>query len=128
MVLFIGNIILRNVFFLDYVEEAVDRYSATVKPICLLGDVNINICRAQTCNYAQQFLDCLQSYALLPTTDKPTRVHNHSATLVENIFTNKFCEYFARNIVSDIADHFSQFCIVQSSIETTQPVKITIRD
>ena len=78
-------------FFLDYVEEAVDRYSATVKPICLLGDVIINIFRAQTCNYAQQFLDCLQSYALLPTIDKPTRVYNHSATLVANIFTNKFC-------------------------------------
>ena len=60
--------------FLDYYEEAVDRYSATGKPICLLGDVNINILRAQTCNYAQQFLDCLQSYALLPTIDKPTRV------------------------------------------------------
>ena len=65
--------------FLDYFE-AVDRYSATGKPICLLGDVNINILRAQTCNYAQQFLDCLQSYALLPTIDKPTRVCNNSAT------------------------------------------------
>ena len=77
--------------FLDYFEETVDRYSATGKPICLLGDVNINI-RAQTCNYAQQFLDCLQSYALLPTIDKPTRVYNNSATLIDNIFTNRFCE------------------------------------
>ena len=62
--------------FLDYFEEAADRYSATGKPICLLGNVNINILRAQTCNYAQQFLDCLQSYALLPTIDKPTTVYN----------------------------------------------------
>ena len=36
--------------FIDYFEEAVDRYSATGKPICLLGDVNINIFRAHTCN------------------------------------------------------------------------------
>ena len=27
-------------------------------------DVNINIFRAQTCNHAQQFIDCLQSYVL----------------------------------------------------------------
>ena len=101
--------------FLDYFEEAVDRYSATAKPICLLGDVNINILRAQTCNYAQQFLDFLQSYALFPTIDKPTRVYNNSATLIDNIFTNKSSEYFARgNIVSDITDDFSQFCIFQS--------------
>ena len=89
----------------------------------------INILRAQTCNYAQ-LLDCLQSYALLPTIDKPTRVYNNSATLIDNIFTNKFYEYFASGniIVSDITDHFSQFCVFQSSIEATQPAKITVRD
>ena len=115
--------------FVDYFDKAVDRYSATGKPICLLGDVNINILRAQTCNYAQQFLDRLQSYAFLPTIDKPTRVCKSSATLIDNTFANTFCEYFASgNIVSDIADHFSQFCILQSSVETTQPIKIIIRD
>ena len=51
-------------FLFFYFEEAVDRYSATGKPICLLGDININILRAQTCDYAQQFIDCLRSYAL----------------------------------------------------------------
>ena len=70
--------------FLDCFEEAVDRYSATGKPICLLGDININILRAQTCNYAQQFFDCLQSYALLPTIDKPkecTTIQRHLAII-----------------------------------------------
>ena len=115
--------------FLDYFEEAVDRYRATGESICFLGDVSINILRAQTCNYGQQFLDCLQSYALILTIDKPTRVYNNSTTLMDNIFINKFCEYFASgNIVSDITDHFSQSCIFQSSIETTQPVEIIIRD
>ena len=33
--------------FLDYFEEAVDRYGATGIPICLLGEVNINILRAR---------------------------------------------------------------------------------
>ena len=51
--LFIGNIILRNVS-LDYFEEGVDPYSATGKPICLLGDVNTNTLRAQTCNFAHR--------------------------------------------------------------------------
>ena len=54
---------------------------------------------------------------------------SYSATLFDNIFTNKFSEYFASgNIVSDITDHFSQFCIFQSSIVTSQPAKITFRD
>ena len=48
---------------------------------------------------------------------------------MDNIFTKTFCKYFASgNIVPDIANHFSQFCIFQSSIETTQRVKMTTRD
>ena len=46
---------------------------------------------------------------------------------MDNTFTNKYFEYFASgNIVYDVADQFSQFCIFQSSIETSQPIKITI--
>ena len=42
--------------FLDYFWESIDHYSATGKPVYLLGDVNVNILRSQTCNYAQQLL------------------------------------------------------------------------
>ena len=74
-----------------------------------MSDVNINTLCAQTCNCVQQFLDCLQSYALFPTIEKPKRVYNNSPTLMGNIFTNTFCEYFVSgNIVSDVADHLSQ--------------------
>ena len=83
VVLFIGNIILRKVF-LDCFEKGVDHNSATGKLICLLGDVDINTLCAQTCNCAQQFLNCLQSCALLPTIDKPKRVYNNSATLIQS--------------------------------------------
>ena len=60
--------------FLEYFEETIDRYSATAKSVYLSGDFNINILWFQTCNYAQQFLNCFQSYAFLPTIDKLTRV------------------------------------------------------
>ena len=64
-----------------------------------------------------------------PIRHKFLRVCTNSTTLIDNIFTNKFSEYFAcGNIVSDITDHFSQFCIFQSFIVTSQPAKITIPD
>ena len=65
VMLFMGNTILQN-DFLDYFEEAVDHYSATGKPICLLGGVNINIFRAQTSNYTYNFLI---AYKLCPSSD-----------------------------------------------------------
>ena len=58
-----------------------------------------------------------------------TMVDNNSATLIDNIFTNKFSEYYASGLnSSDMTDHFSQCWISQSSIKRTQPVKVTTRD
>ena len=79
--------------FLDHFEESMDHHSASSKPVYLLGGVNINILRSPTCSYAQQFLNCLQCYALLPTIDKPTRVYKHSSSLIDNIFLNIFEDY-----------------------------------
>jgi hypothetical protein len=47
------------------------------------------------------------------------RVYNNSATLIDNIFVNKIENPFlSGNIVSDISDHFSQFCIIQTYNKT----------
>ena len=53
-------------------------------------------------------------FCLIPTVDKPTRVHRNSATLIDNIFVNNPDQIIAGgNIISDISDHFSQFCIAK---------------
>lgn len=76
-----------------------------------MGDFNINLLKCETCNYAHNFLLPLQSLSFIPTIDKPTRVHGNSATLIDNIFVNNIKGTVSSgNIVSDISDHFSQFC------------------
>ena len=56
----------------------------------------------------------LQSCYLIPTVDKPTRVRSTSATLIDNIFVNNpEMVLVSGNIISDISDHFSQFCSVE---------------
>ena len=60
----------------------------------------------------------LQSCYLIPTVDKPTRVRSSSATLIDNIFVNIPEEVLVSgNILSDISDHFSQFCILSSIVD-----------
>ena len=55
----------------------------------------------------------MQSFSMLPTTDKPSRVYGSSATLIDNIFTNNLTYNISScNIVTDTTDHFSQVCIV----------------
>ena len=65
----------------------------------------------------------------MPTIDKPTRVYNNSATLIDNIFINKFDDFLVSgNIVTDLTDHFSQFCILKSTLVKVEPEKIITRD
>ena len=75
------------------------------------------------------FLHILQSLCFSPTIDKPTRVHNTSATFIDNIFVNNYdAHILSGNIVSDISDHFSQFCVCQSLAGKIKLRKIVTRD
>ena len=97
-------------------EETMEKLTKTNKPVYIMGDFNINLLHLETCNYVQNFIFSLQTYNMIPTIDKPTRVHNNSATLTDNIFVNKMeNEIISGNIVSDISDHYSQFCIMRSN-------------
>ena len=93
--------------FQKYFEETIEKLSATGKVIYIMSDTNINLLHASSCTYAQNFLFSLQSFSSIPTIHKRTRVHNNSATLIDNIFTNNVQEeIISGNIISDISDHF----------------------
>lgn len=101
--------------FQNYFDTSLEKFSATGKPIYVLGDFNINLLRFETCKYAHNFLLSLQSYGFVPVIDKPTRVHNNTATLIDNILVNEMNDsVISGNIVSDISDHYSQFCLIPS--------------
>ena len=61
----------------------------------------------------------LQSYSFIPTSiNKPTRVYRDLDTLIDNTLINK-CDFHVSSgiIVSDISDHYSQFCTLHSQTE-----------
>ena len=91
--------------------------------------VNIDLLKTESTNYSHDFLMTLQSCYLIPTVDKPTRVRSTSATLIDNIFVN-FPEQVlsSGNIISDISDHFSQFCILKSAVERPNIDRRKVRD
>ena len=78
-------------------------------------DFNIDLLKCDLSSYSHDFISCLQSCYLMPTIDKPTHLRSSSATLIDNIFIdNPDQVVICGNIVSDISDHFSQFCILKS--------------
>ena len=80
-----------------------------------MGDFNIDLLKCDSSSYSHNFISALQSCYLMPTIDKPTRVRSSSATLIDDIFLDNPDQVVTRgNIVSDISDHFSQFCVLKS--------------
>ena len=101
--------------FQEYLDEIIEKLSASGKQIFLMGDTNLNLLRFHNCKYVENLILSLQSLNLTPTIDKPTRVHNNSYSLIDNIFVSNLDDnIISGNIISDLTDHFSQFCFLNS--------------
>ena len=117
--------------FQEHFDRTIEKLSASGKQIFLMGDFNINFLRFHDCKYAQNFILSLQSFTLTPTIDKPTRVHHNSYSLIDNIFASNLEDTITSgNIISDLTDHFCQFCILNSSnnLFDLQSTKMLLRD
>lgn len=77
--------------------------------ICyLMGDFNIDLLKSESCDFARRFLEQLLTSSYIPLILKPTRITQHAAILIDNIFTNdtEVIDFGSNGIIfSDISDH-----------------------
>ena len=72
-------------------------------------------------NLVNNFLDSIHSLGLFPLITKPTRITSHSATLIDNIFTN----IHDNAHMSGISDHFPVFTCKQVITHTCKQISMT---
>ena len=75
------------------------------------------------------FLNTLGSYFFQPHILQPTRITDHSATLIDNIFFNSI-EHFtvSGNLVYDLTDHLANFLIFDKFSSLPSNIKLYKRD
>ena len=97
----------------------------TEKKECYVSDdFNIDLLRYGTTNKYAEFLNTLTSLGFLPHVLQPTRITEHSSTIIDNIYGNNFTqETLSGNILIKFADHFSQFLSIK---KTTRKRKTTL--
>ena len=78
------------------------------KTIVICGDFNVNLLNHGQHHLTDNFLDILHGYGLYTLITQPTRITIHSATLLDNIFTNAKSGV----IINDINDHLPIFAVV----------------
>ena len=83
----------------------------------LMGDFNIDLLKSESCDQTIRFLEQLFTSSYVPLVLRPTRITQHTATLIGNIFTNDIetIESSSNGLIfSDISDHLPIFHIRNS--------------
>ena len=79
----------------------------------LLGDFNLDLLKFESHPSTENFLNTLGSYCFQPQIIQPTRITDHSATLIDNTFFNSVEHFFINgNLCYDLSDHLPNFLIV----------------
>ena len=99
--------------FLDKFSESLSSLTRANKHCYLIGDFNLDLMKHETHSITAQFVEVIFSYGLVPLITKPTRITAHSATLIDNIFTNN-TNVLSKNglIISDLSDHFPIYSVI----------------
>ena len=100
--------------FTDVLKDVLEKVQLENKLLYLMGDYNINLLNVDSHSLTVDFNDTMYSSGLVPLITRPTRVTENSATLIDDIFTNKVVSYDESVygiLVTDISDHYPIFCV-----------------
>ena len=99
--------------FINCMDKIMTKTVKENKLVFCMGDFNVNLLNYNVHNPTNDILDSMLSNHLLPYILHPTRVTDHSATMINNIFSNNTVfESVSGNIMTHISDHFLQFTIL----------------
>ena len=87
-----------------------DRICEALSVSFICGDFNIDVMNSN-CHLVDDFMNMMQSHALLPSINKPTRISENSATLIDNIFISCHAGCSSGVLVSNVSDHLPYFCL-----------------
>ena len=114
------------------VNDFVIRMTTRDNKICyLMGDFNSNLLNNQNHNATGEFLDGLYSHLFFPLITLPSRITSHTATLIDNIFSNHVEHSYLRSglLLTDISDHLPIFSISLDHVRTHQHQEsLSVRD
>ena len=70
------------------------------KHVILVGDLNINLINHATDRSSQDLVDSMASSGFLQLIARPTRLTDHSATLIDHIYTNNLENTKSCNVIT----------------------------
>ena len=127
------NIVCGNVYrhphnncedFVHYLEECLTNLAKENKEVYICGDFNFNLLKVDTDNFTQYFFNLLCSYDFLPHILQPTRVTEHTATVIDNLQDG----ILSGNVLLTLSDHFAQMVSVNREQIDSKKINVYQRD
>ena len=115
--------------FMIHLNTVIETIHRENKYCVILGDFNLDLLKFESHPGTNDFLNTLVSSYFQPQILQPTRITDHSATLIDNIFFNSL-EHFriSGNLIYDLTDHLPNFLVVSNFSSLPDNVKIFRRD
>ena len=112
-------------FNCHYLNKLLENISKGQKSVFLLGDFNVHLLNYNEHNQKNEFLDSLASNSFIPLILQPTRITNHSNTLIDNIFSNVIDpDIISGNLTATISNHLPQFSISSNMFAMFQAINL----
>ena len=99
-----------NLNFISDLEWILSKIDNENKIVYIMCDFNIDLLNYPTCNLTETLVNLLHSFNLINLIDKPTRVTQTSATIIDHMWTNNYRNTKLSGILYEsISDHFPIF-------------------
>ena len=104
--------------FTEEFSETLAKIHATCKQSYINGDYNIALLQMHRNNYYNSFYENITSQFFFPKLIRPTRSHDNTHTLIDNVLTNNICKPHISCILRyHVFDHVISFCIVEVKVK-----------
>ena len=80
------------------------------KHILIAGDFNIDLLKYASDENSQNLIDTAATHGFAQIISRPTRITDHSSTLIDHVFTNQVVKVVSTSVVSiDLSDHLGTY-------------------
>jgi hypothetical protein len=116
--------------FCDLLTNLFDNMNSSSKKFFIFGDTNIDVLKYGSNTEATDFIDLIFSHGVVQTVNKPTRVTNVSATLIDHVLTNTvdLSSLSTTILINKISDHFPIIQVIGQSKTDSAPKFLESRD
>ena len=105
--------------FHNILKKQLEQLNTKGHEVLVVGDLNENLLKYNEDKQTSEYLDMLLTLGFMPIITKPTRITDHTATLIDHIYTNMPEKLMKSGLcLADISDHLPIFCTIANTLPT----------